>query len=452
MITLTKNQKLGVNAILNFINSDEKMFLLKGYAGTGKTTLTRSLVNRLNRYGMDVYFSATTNKAATILYNSLNKDIDNPALETSVSTVHHILNIQKTFNPRTGEEYFVSMLRENIYNAIVVVDECSMVSYDMFNIIDKKIIGDSKIIFIGDSAQIPPVKNKDMAKKSKFTFNSEEEMMLSPVFTFVKNSFTLTEPIRQTEGNPIIEDSTLIRNNLDKATPFIPKTIKTEKGSIMVIREDSALFNKLLKDGFNKKEYKDDVDFIKLVAYKNKTVKYYNKEIRKYMGFTKKYEPGDKMMFMSMYENRLLHTTFPNSSTFTIKKIETGTKRIKPEDYGIQEAAFSVPTLTFNGCIITYGHGAKGPVIALLKKIFEKARRSHRSVRGAIFKKGFMLRDYFADIDYANAITAHKSQGSTYRNTIVMMRDIRENLDIKERNRIMYTAITRSSNNVYLIV
>jgi ATP-dependent exoDNAse (exonuclease V) alpha subunit len=87
----------------------------------------------------------------------------------------------------------------------------------------------------------------------------------------------------------------------------------------------------------------------------------------------------------------------------------------------------------------------------VIKRLRENAIFAPHNKRGFMWKEYYAFKRLFADMNYSYAITAHKSQGSTYENTRVDVNDICFNQNIEERNRILYTAITRAKHKLLII-
>ena len=158
MIILNQDQKEAYDKILNFINNPiEKTFMLTGSAGTGKTTLITEIIKNTTLLKKKIALCATTNKAVSVMQNMYNIDNKN----VSFSTIHKILKIKRVIDSDGIESFIVSLddhaagkykTKSISYYDIVVIDEASMISKDLFDELSKllsRIKG--KIIFIGDS-------------------------------------------------------------------------------------------------------------------------------------------------------------------------------------------------------------------------------------------------------------------------------------------------------------
>ena len=227
--TLTPHQQAAFDTLVEFLSSDEQsMAILEGYAGTGKTYLMGEFI-KLAKEKTLVCVAAPTHKALKVICSALdasgvtigddskdNVDFDfsggianfysRKKQETGVcsGTIHSLLAL-KMINQENGEAICKQDLGKSPSIAdygLVVIDESSLISRQMFELImtHKK---QTKILFIGDPAQLLPVEDKNQ---------------ISPVFTCVDIKVRLNEIVRQAMDNPIIKLSMAIRSATDKFT------------------------------------------------------------------------------------------------------------------------------------------------------------------------------------------------------------------------------------------
>nr|MDJ0692342.1 AAA family ATPase [Xenococcaceae cyanobacterium MO_188.B32] len=158
---LTEDQAKAITKMKEFCAYPEhKFFRLTGYAGTGKSYLICQLIKWLQDNNYKVIAASPTNKAAKNLENIASE----AGIALNVTTVAKLLGQQAVLNEQTGKEEFISQGSEAIdtYD-VIIIDEFSMVNID--NFVDIKIeVEDSnktKVIFVGDSAQLPPVNENE---------------------------------------------------------------------------------------------------------------------------------------------------------------------------------------------------------------------------------------------------------------------------------------------------
>jgi exodeoxyribonuclease-5 len=336
---------------------------------------------------------------------------------------------------------------------LLIIDEVSMLSDDLFHEIIKyreKI----KIICMGDPAQIPPVGRPDCIP---FRDELADQYGIKTV--------ELKTIMRQKKGNPIIDTSVKIRENLE--IPYSvtgTESLLTENGEgIQFLNlnhpEVRESFPVVLDSYFNSENFKNDPEYTKIIAWRNKTVATMNSLVRKVIygdsSLESKILVGEKLIANNpiIENNEILFST---NDEFSV------------EDYKIKEAKFKTDDETVS--IKYYETGVifindEEKRIKMYIDILHESSQSefniiaNRLKKIAIEKKGkekswvkyydFLRR--FADVSYAYAITAHKSQGSTYTTAFVLEDDIDVNIDVIERNRIKYTSYTRSSKKLYVL-
>jgi hypothetical protein len=365
-ITYSTDQKKALNKIIKFmIYPDRRTFGLYGYAGTGKTTLIVELVHFLLKYNYvtSVVLTAPTNKAVNIMKakfryelkkliegkiknyrstNSFDDNLDklqNIGLKVDFMTTHKLLNYQNDFDV-DGNRIFVKGKGSNIsYYDLVIIDECSMISLDIvaniFNEVKQQNIKSSKVMFVGDPAQLPPVHEENSVifsdtinltftnfeKKIRDKENTNIKEIYNTMKAYIKmqNSFTLTEVVRS-DDDKIIG----LCNNIRK---WVLGSIKAP--SIISYKGKGVYLYKYKKMGkhrtkwfkeFLRKKKKDTVGSI-ILTWTNKQTNEYNNQVRNHIFKHKKkinkYEPGDVLIlseFYNMDEDELKNSSKNNDN------------------------------------------------------------------------------------------------------------------------------------------
>ena len=121
----TQSQKLALNKLNQFLSSKDNVFLLKGYAGTGKTFITKYLVDYLRKIGRNFLLMAPTGKAASVIKEKIKENAT-----TIHSTIYNFDRIKDYHNDKetTYKVYFELRANEYPSNTVYIVDEASMVS------------------------------------------------------------------------------------------------------------------------------------------------------------------------------------------------------------------------------------------------------------------------------------------------------------------------------------
>ena len=460
-IKLTAGQEAAKKAILNFIKTADaskgEYFTLTGKAGTGKTTLIQEVIREIakdNPYQRFVV-SALAHKAVQVIYGKTKKS----SKFVSASTVASLLGMkldQETglFKP-AGKNAKIKLKRDSI----LFVDEASMLNEQNIKLLmDAAIRTDSKVIFLGDPGQLPPIRTGDLVK-----YGTDS---LSPVFKTQKDEYSagLTERVRQGEGSPILDYADTFWNYSTtegqtdrRVNDEDMSRVENAQGSIEFINEQQA--NKIVPL-FKQAVETNNPSLVKIVAYHNKTVKQWNQIIRRKV-YGDEYSPnplpGDILMMTDTYNDPTSDDARPllfNSEDISV--ISTGPIRTV-NSVQLMDATIKDP----RGKIITV------PLIIPTKEnmdtfnnnkrlLWNEAQKYKNTDRGKYKRALDMYWSYgteWAHVEYGYAITSHKSQGSTYDVSIVDSADINSNGFMSDisKARSIYTAITRARNSAVIL-
>jgi len=450
---LTNDQQKIKEELIKFINDPvQNMFLIGGYAGSGKTYLISDFINYLLKTtrNKSITACAPTHKAVSVLYKESCKII-HPNL--TYSTIHSALGLKEHIDG-FGKQHFKRdkhlpcKLDKHQY---LFLDECSMLHDEIFDYLLK--YQNLKIIFVGDPAQIPPINKLDsipLLPEQQKKYNIQVER--------------LTEIVRQCSDNPIIKLTFDIRSNLKNKNLLSELTIPTvDKNNNITFFNKTKDEDKILQtiyDYFISNEYKQDSDYIKIIAWRNETVNIYNGLVR-YMLY------GDKASNKIMKGERLIMDSNVMEGDHII--LHTN-EEVEVEDFEINEECinFGKDRVKFYDAVVR-SYDIQGNIklnhIHILHEDSEavynfylsglktKALKEKQGTERARTEwiKYYAYMNHFAKVLYGYAITSHKAQGSTYNNVIVMGWDIMYNQKIEERNRILYTACSRPKNNLILV-
>jgi hypothetical protein len=510
LITLNKEQESVLNELKGFIeDKDKKFFLLTGLAGTGKTFLVTYLLTLPELSKKKIATTGCTNKAVGVLESLFTKNInlainqDQNNLNIAFLTIHKLLQIKRKIN-KNGEEFFESMIDENnikiraksiFYYDVIIIDEVSMLNRDMVLQLLKlqnKIKG--KIIFLGDKAQLPPV--------------SEEESMIFELANKKITQASLSTIMRS--DDQIIALVNSIRNliyNPEHKVPFI-KLASLSNNRIVIYRNENEWLNK-----YNDT---DEIDQI-ILCYTNKRVEYLNKRIRKtdsadnYISGEKII--FNSSYHLTTNKNRYDSSQMVLIKTVDIDEIDI-IPLIKDDGCNICQAKEYDSSLMCGhnyckGCFYGWELNLQTGECPLCNKYVssilnelkmkrkykiwmimlenkdllyvihpddksrymndvENVKNKLRDMNNYITKHfklntDIMLRvweyhyynyiDQFAQINYGNAITTHRSQGSTYKRVYIDLIDIiKSNDNKKEGFQCLYTAVTRASEYLYILL
>lgn len=448
IITFNEEQFDGLKKINHWLKNGDTFFTLAGYAGTGKSTIIKKVLDNY-RYGVIV--SAPTHKAKKVVMNTTNQD---------GQTLHALLGLRPdvdldNFNPNNPKFNPIALPRITDYN-FVIIDEASMINQELYDLILNKTRNSrTKVLFMGDPAQIPPV-----GEKASVVFQQDQTKLFHQ----------LTKIERQNDTNPLAFVYDALRNNLNRIDGgFEHKTRINDLGEGIRFTVDKREFREAILEKFKSEEFQKDTDFAKVIAWKNDTVMMSNAVIREELlgKNTDIVEVGDLLMgYRSISDEKQRYNIIENSADYRIVRKE----KLEENAYGIMgyrvqlredlakgrfkhQDVFIINTEDRNNLhLYAEMHDFFRDMGKSNKKNWKKYydfRRNNMITKSINTYRNGQPRGSWdvivKDLDYGYAITGHKSQGSTYSHVFVMENDINANWVIRERNQIKYVAITRPS-------
>ena len=479
-IILNQSQQNSIKKLDNFIDSIyDKFYILKGSAGTGKTTVITHFLNNPKFNSYKIAFSATTNKAVSVLKQMSPFKEDNS--KYSFLTIHKLLNIRRKIN-KDGKEEF-NMVEDNkklvksmsiFQYDIIIIDECSMLSNEIILSLQKLKNLRGKIIFIGDPAQLPPV-NED---SHIFNMKDIPSYELKEIMRYKGNIVNLANKVRDLVFN--------------KDTKIKFKEYKCD--TISINKKYEKWFNSYL---VNLKEGLSDSNLDNLpicLTYTNRQTEKINLGIRKELfgDNIMRFMENEIIIFNNYYLLNKNKSAYYTSQKSRVKKVEMTV--IKPKYLGLcdiykkeilgekrnkiidkfdlifgcfKELEIKVWKLVLqNDDIVYVVHDTKeyNELIETLSTKIKKIRIFLNKIYGKYKYYEELMEviwsylyesviDIFADVSYGYCITTHKSQGSTFNNVYVDMNNIIfKNTNIEESYRCLYTAITRTSNKLGILI
>ena len=444
-------QELTLHRMADFIFSKDgdALFVLKGFAGTGKTTIVGSLVKHLWHTKMKAVLLAPTGRAAKVISNYAN---------TQAFTIHKKIYFPK--KQSSGGVQFV--LAPNKHrNTIFIVDEASMIPdtpadsklFENGSLLDDLIYyvysgHNCKLILIGDTAQLPPVK-LDLSPALEI-----ERMELNYNKSVI--NVELNEVMRQRETSGILFNATNIREQLQ--SNFFEEFRFSVEGFPDIHR---------LTDGHEIQEAIDNAyshhgkEETALIVRSNKRANLYNQNIRERILFLEnEISVGD---FMMVVKNNYFWLK-PNSEAgfiangdiievlelFAIKELygfRFAEVKVQMVDYPNQrpfETVLLLDTIDAETPSLSYEDGNRLYQEVLKDYAHEKSKyRQFMGVKNNSFFNALQVK-------FSYAITCHKSQGGQW-NTVFVEQPYLPNGVNKEYLRWLYTAVTRAKENLYLI-
>lgn len=393
---LNEKQKNGLALAIKRYKEKEKFTVIAGYAGAGKSTLVRFIIEELKSYGVketDVCFACFTGKAAQVLLKKGNKN---------VVTLHKLL--YKSIPKESGG--FVRIPKQTIPYKIVVVDEVSMAPKTLMDLLFKH---DVYVICLGDPFQLPPVDKK------------EDNHLLDTPHIF------LDEIMRQAQESEIIQLSMAIREN---------RPIEDFQGKEVQILKRDELNTGMLS-------WADQI----LVAT-NATREAINTQMRQMLNFGPKPQDGDKIICLKNYWECFSDNEEPLvNGTIGILKDSFLTQRYLPSTVKSVDGLSHIDIVT--GDFIS-DSGMYFHALEMDKKMMDMGASSLDWKTLYQLNRNPRTRDIPPlEFTYGYAITCHKAQGSEWDKVLVI--EEKFPFDKVEHARWLYTAVTRSSEKLVLV-
>lgn len=406
-ITLTQGQEKALEAFLGFLcDPNEPVFVLKGYAGTGKSTLVQVLLDRVDGYlkaarlinasvdTLEIVLTATTNKAAEA-FSQITK--------RHVVTIHSELGLRVHKDFETGTTRLIPRTSIPRHNLLLFIDEASYIDSELLALI-MQLAQDCKIVFIGDPAQLSPVKSSH-----------------TPVFSAPFKQAMLDEVVRQAKGSPIMDLSTSFRETVTsgKFFSFTPDGHHIQRLS----RDD---FEAAALAEFSRPDWKHTDS--KILAWTNQRVIHYNKALNDYIKGTPDLQVGDYAVCNSYVSSGSHGVKADQLVHITRVQDHASHCEVPGKYYEIDyRSAFFCPD-------------------SLADK---KARINLAKVRDEPHVLA-QINNNWIDLRAAYACTINKSQGSTYNKVFIDLDDIRRCNSGNLIARMMYVAVSRARHQVFL--
>ncbi|KQC33944.1 ATP-dependent endonuclease [Nonlabens sp. YIK11] len=446
----TFQQERALEELSQFILSPEKdqIFMLRGYAGTGKTTIISSLVKSLWKAKKSPVLLAPTGRAAKVISSYSNKQ---------AATIHREIYYPK--GQGSGNVQFTLKVNKH-RNALFIVDEASMIP-DV--VAENKMFGGNgsllddlieyvyngfkcKLIIIGDTAQLPPVKlNISPALDAQLI----EQRYLKTVI-----DMELDEVKRQTEGSGILYNATQIREHIEVDDPsFKFNTLPFQDIERLI---DGHEIMETVMNAYDNQGHEETA----IIVRSNKRANLYNQQIRSRILFREsELASGDYLMVVKNNYHWLDITSdagfIANGDIievleiFNFKEIYSfkfANVKVRMVDYPNAkpfETTLLLDTLTSESPSLTYEQS---------NSLYQEVRMDYLKLPKWKQYKEIKANPYFnaLQVKFSYAITCHKSQGGQWENVIVEQPYLPDGPS-KEYLRWLYTAVTRAKTNLYLI-
>lgn len=444
----TPSQQTLIEGIGRFIITpdEEKTLLVKGFAGTGKTSLTSALVRTLTDMQIPCVLLAPTGRAAKVFSNYAGQ----PAF-----TIH-----KKIYRQQSGGGNF--QLNWNKHkDTLFLVDEASMIANsnsetsmfgsgrlldDLFEYVHQG--NNCKLMLIGDSAQLPPV---GCTESPALDAHNLESLGFSP------DAYFLNDVVRQSETSGILHNANRLRQAMDNIENDGILPLFQTKGYPDFMRLSGAELIETLNQSYDK----TGMDETMVICRSNKRANIYNKGIRASVLYREEeLTPGDLLMVVKnnyfWLDGSQELDFIANGDIVEVVKIRrheelyglrfvNATVRFIDHGYLEADVKLVLDTLTSEGPGLTQ---------AEQQRFYEAVMEDYADEKNKRKKWELMRKNpHFnaLQVKFAYAVTCHKAQGGQWKNVFIdqgMIADEDKGLDYL---RWLYTAITRATERVYLI-
>ena len=441
--TPTEDQALVMAKLVTFVFRaiGREAFLLKGYAGTGKSSLVGALVKTLSQFSMKSVLLAPTGRAAKVFGLYAN---------TQAFTIHKKIYRQKSFSPdMTGFTLTDNRHKQTLF----IVDEASMISdsadatgHLLSDLIEYVYSSPGcKLILIGDTAQLPPV--------GQYNTPALDEVALSE-YNLRVTEVTLTDVIRQSLTSGILYNATKLRQLMSEDEFSAPKIelqgfpdIKSITGAELIEELESSY----------SRNGKDETI---IITRSNKRANIFNDGVRARILYREaELESGDLLMIAKnnyFWGEKIEQIDFiANGDVAQVLRV-----RGYNEMYGFRFADVTLRLIDYDvdieAKIMLDTLHLEHPSLPaeLNNQFFTKVMEDYADVRTKRERiKRVKLDKWFnaLQVKYAYAVTCHKAQGGQWQNVFIDLGNISEESVNLDFFRWLYTAFTRATDKLYLV-
>ena len=453
----TKEQEKAISLLSDFLLSREQdsIFLLKGYAGTGKTSLLAALVRTMQQLRLRVMLLAPTGRAAKVLSNYAGA----PAF-----TIHRKIYRQKSITEMDVFQNNINMRQDTLF----IVDEASMIANDaheqtMFG--TGRLLDDlmqyvyscngCRLLLVGDTAQLPPVGEIESPALSRTMLEG---------YGMEVTELCLTQVVRQLEESGILWNATMLRSLIQNDDVYAFPKLRGKSFPDIKVLPGNELIEALEQSYRN-----HGTDGTIVVTRSNKRANIFNNGIRtRILDYETELSGGDLIMvaknnYYWTEREQAANGVAADAMTFIANGDVAIVRRMRNERsfYGFR---FADVTL----CFPDYDHRELDVTILLdtlhsespaltrqqQEKLFNGVWEDYPELTNKRDRMKRLRQDIYYNalqIKYAYAVTCHKAQGGQWEHVYIDQGYINEEMLLPDYFRWLYTAITRATEQVYLV-
>ena len=451
----TIEQEKVIDKLSEFLLSDDdrKVFLLCGYAGTGKTSLISALVRTMEQLERKTVLLAPTGRAAKVFSAYSGK---------SAHTIHKCIYRQKSIMDSS-----VFTLSENrAQNTLFIVDEASMISNEgntascsnglLDDLIEFVYSGRGcSMLLLGDTAQLPPV--------GEMQSPALTESYLRSMFLNI-TSVDLKQVMRQLDDSGILYNATTLRQRIEDEDVYELPNIKL-KGFTDIYNVQGEELIEAIESSYNKA----GVDETIILCRSNKRANVYNEGIRRRILYREE-ELCRGDMLMIVKNNYYWREQLGKEDKTILEKLDFiangdiaeiirvhGTE----EMYGFRFADVTLSLIDYEGCeidvkILLNTLTSESPSLTREEneKLFNAVWEDYPEIRSKRKRMEEIRKSPYYNalqVKYGYAVTCHKAQGGEWKRVFIDQGYIGEEMINPDYYRWLYTAFTRASEKLYLV-
>lgn len=426
-----------------FLPVDHKVFMLKGFAGTGKTSIVSALIGALRSMRFNTIQLAPTGRAAKVLSNYSGQ---------SAFSIHKMIYRQKSI---ASSEFSINY--NNHRNTIFIVDEASMISNKpsensqfgsgkvLDDLIEYVYSGDNcSMILLGDTAQLLPIgQNSSPALEGSYLEGYGLEV----------TEYLLTQVVRQAEESGILYNATLLRQSIE-TEPFEPIKFDTHFKDIFRVSGEDLI------DQINSSYGKVGEENSIILTYSNKRAVLYNRGVRNQVLYREDELSGGDYLIITK-NNYFWSKPYENLDFIAngnIAEVVRVGKRY--EAYGCNFADVTLRLIDYEieitARILIDSLYAETPSdqYQLMQRLTENIAADYQDIGDKRkFWQAMRSNEYYnsLQVKFSYAITCHKAQGGTWSHVFIDQGFITEEMLTAEYYQWLYTAMTRAQERVYLV-
>jgi len=446
----TEGQKVLFSLLEQFLtkpNLENPVFLLRGYAGTGKTTVISALVTVLKRYGYKSLLLAPTGRSAKVMAVYSGR---------KAFTIHKVIYQQKE-DSKTGKIYFVRR-KNNLTQTIFIADEASMIQNessfgktgvltDLIRYIFENQEANNKLILVGDHAQLPPVGQAVSPALDADTLQSIENITLF--------DYELTEVVRQAQKSGILDNATMIRQKIETGELNI-------KFQTAIYPDVYRMTSEKLEDGINYAYRKFGIEDSIIITRSNKTATQYNQYIRNKIRFLEnEIDSGDYLMIV---RNDYFWLPEESEAGFLANGEFVKVLRVNrtEEMYDMKFADVTLQLIDYPNHepfeakvhLSTLYSFAPALEEEPTRKLYEAIQKEYADEPNVATRNKLVRENPYLNalqVKFAYALTCHKAQGGQWQIVFIDQGYLTQEMYNIEFLRWLYTAVTRAEKELYLV-